>query len=213
MVHPFRDGSAITLHRDLDATAASLEATARGAGSGWHELASPLLARREQMLQTALSPLPPGLPAMRLALALRREGIELARQTLASAATLGLEVLGDARAAAWFSGSVVHGDLTPGSSGGAAFALFLKLLAHIVGWPYPRGGAERLTDALVSHLRSLGGELHCGAAARSIELRGGRVRGVRLADGEAFDADAVVTTVSDDRLQRCCPTARSRPGR
>lgn len=196
MVHPFQDGSAIALHRDLDATAVSLDATARGAGSGWHALASPLLARSEQLVQTALSPLPPGLPAMRLALALRRDAIELARQMIASSATLGREVLGDARAAAWFSGSVVHGDLSPGSSGGAAFALFLKLLAHIVGWPYPRGGAGRLTDALVSHLRMLGGELQCGVAARSIEVGGRRVRGVRLASGEALDADAVVTTLS-----------------
>ncbi|HEV2786200.1 MAG TPA: NAD(P)/FAD-dependent oxidoreductase, partial [Solirubrobacteraceae bacterium] len=156
-------------------------------------------------VQTALSPLPPGVPAMRLALALRRDGIELARQTLASAATFGLEVLGDARAAAWFSGSVIHGDLTPGSNGGAAFALFLKLLAHIVGWPYPRGGAGRLTDALVSHLRSLGGELHCGVAASSIEVRGRRVRGVRLAGGDALDANAVVTTVSARPLAAMLP--------
>ena len=205
MVHPFRDGSAITLHRGLEATAASLDEAAPGSGSGWHALASPLLAHREQLVRTALSPLPPVLPALRLALALRRDGVELARQSLASAATFGLEVLGDARAAAWFSGSVIHGDLTPGSNGGAAFALFLKLLAHIVGWPYPRGGAGQLTGALVSYLRSLGGELHCGADAREIEVRGARARGVRLADGEALDADVVVTTVSGRPLAAMLP--------
>jgi phytoene dehydrogenase-like protein len=196
MAHPFSDGSAIVLHRNVDVTAASLEAAAHGAGSAWHSLVDPLLARREQLLRTALSPLPPGVAALRLALALRRDGIELARRALASAATFGLEVLGAARPAAWFSGSAVHSDLTPGSSGGAGFALFLKLLGHIVGWPYPRGGAGRLTDALVSHVRSLGGEVRCAAAVRSIEVRGGRVRGVRLACGEGLDADAVVTTIS-----------------
>ena len=50
----------------------------------------------------------------------------------------------------------------------------LKLLAHIVGCPDPRGGAGRLTDALVSHLRSLGGDLHCVLGARSIEVRAGK---------------------------------------
>jgi phytoene dehydrogenase-like protein len=205
MAHPFGDGSAITLHRDVDATAASLDAAAPGAGTAWHSLVSPLLARREQLLRTALSPLPPGVDGLRLALALRRDGVELVRRTLASAATFGLEVLGDARAAAWFSGSAVHGDLTPGSSGGAGFALFLTLLAHIVGWPYPRGGAGRLTDALVAHVRALGGELRCGAAARSIEVRGARVRGVRLADGDALAADAVVTTISARPLAALLP--------
>jgi phytoene dehydrogenase-like protein len=205
MAHPFGDGSAIALHRDVAATAASLEAAAPGAGSAWHSLVSPLLARREALVQTALSPLPPGAAALRLALALRRDGVELARRTLASAATFGLEVLGDARAAAWFSGSAVHSDLTPGSAGGAGFALFLKLLAHIVGWPFPRGGAGRLTDALVAHLHSLGGEVRCGAAVRSIEMRGRRVRGVRLAGGEGLDADAVVTTLSARPLAALLP--------
>ena len=212
MAHPFADGSAIVLHRDLDATAASLEAAARGAGSAWHSLASPLLARREQLLQTALSPLPPGVAALRLALALRRDAVELARRALASAATFGLEVLGDVRAAAWFSGSAVHSDLTPGSSGGAAFALFLNLLGHIVGWPYPRGGAGRLTDALVLHVRSLGGEVRCGAAVRSIEVRRGRVCGVRLASGEGLHADAVVTTMSARPLAALLPEG-ALPGR
>lgn len=133
--------------------------------------------------------------------------LPLARRALASSATFGLEVLGDARAAAWMSGSAVHSDLTPGSSGGAAFALFLKLLAHIVGWPFPRGGAGRLTDALVAHLRSLGGDLRCGAAVRSIELRNGRVHGVRLTAGEALDADAVVTTISARPLAALLPEA------
>jgi phytoene dehydrogenase-like protein len=212
MAHPFGDGTAIVLQRDLAATAASLESAAGGAGSAWQSLVSPLLARREKLVHTALSPLPPGAAALRLALALRRDGVELARRALASAATFGLEVFGDVRAAAWFSGSAVHSDLTPGSSGGAAFALVLKLLAHVVGWPYPRGGAGRLTDALVSHVRSLGGDVRCGAAVRSVEVRGGRVRGVRLACGEGVDADAVVTTLSAGRLPAMLP-AGALPGR
>ena len=82
MAHPYLDGSAIALHCDPGATAASLEATARGAGAAWRSLVSPLLARREELLHTALSPLPPGVPALRLALALRRDGVELARRAL-----------------------------------------------------------------------------------------------------------------------------------
>jgi phytoene dehydrogenase-like protein len=205
MAHPFADGSAIALHRDVAATAASLEAAAPGAGAAWHALVTPLLVRREQLVQTALSPLPPGVAALRLALALRRDGVELARRTVASAATFGLEVLGDARAAAWFSASAVHSDLTPGSAGGGGFALFLKLLGHIVGWPFPRGGAGRLTDALVAHVNALGGEVRCDAPVRSIELRGRRVRGVRLAGGEGLDADAVVTTMSARPLGALLP--------
>src|SRR6478736_4083534 len=44
----------------------------------------------------------------------------------------------------------------------AAFGLMLGLLAHAVGWPFPRGGSQRLSDALASYLRSLGGEIETG---------------------------------------------------
>jgi phytoene dehydrogenase-like protein len=33
------------------------------------------------------------------------------------------------------------------------------VLGHVVGWPFPRGGAQQITDALVACLRQLGAEL------------------------------------------------------
>jgi phytoene dehydrogenase-like protein len=124
---------------------------------------------------------------------------------LASTASLGREVFGDDRATAWLSGSALHGDLTPGAAGGAAFAFFLDLLGHLVGWGFPRGGAGRLTDALVQRLGELGGELRCGASVASIRVGGGRVTGVRLRDGEDLACDAAVVTVSAGRLAEMLP--------
>lgn len=40
-----------------------------------------------------------------------------------------------------------------------AVSLLLGLLAHYVGWPVIEGGSQRLTDAMVSYLRELGGEV------------------------------------------------------
>jgi phytoene dehydrogenase-like protein len=40
-----------------------------------------------------------------------------------------------------------------------AFALSLLGSAHAVGWPIPRGGSQRIADALAGYLRSLGGEI------------------------------------------------------
>jgi phytoene dehydrogenase-like protein len=46
---------------------------------------------------------------------------------------------------------------------------------HVAGWPVARGGAQRLSDALASYLRSLGGELETGARVESLaELDGAR---------------------------------------
>jgi phytoene dehydrogenase-like protein len=51
----------------------------------------------------------------------------------------------------------------------AGVTLALGLLAHVGGWCFPRGGAQRISDALASCLRSLGGEVVTGASIRSID--------------------------------------------
>src|SRR5947209_9189261 len=64
MAHPFDDGSAIELTRELEPTVASLEAAAPGAGVAWNELLSSLLPLREQLAKAIFSRLTPVAPAM-----------------------------------------------------------------------------------------------------------------------------------------------------
>jgi phytoene dehydrogenase-like protein len=212
MAHPFLDGTAIALHRDVAATVASLEAVAPGAGRAWEGLVRPLLRHPETLLRAALSPFPPLAPGAALAVRLRRDGIELARRMLGSAASFGRDVFGDERATAWLCGSATHADLTPGSAGGGGFAFFLMLLGHIVGWPFPRGGVGGLTDALVGRLLELGGGVVCGAPVTQILVAGRRVHAVRLASGETIAGDAVLSTVSAAPLAALLPH-RALPGR
>jgi phytoene dehydrogenase-like protein len=73
-------------------------------------------------------------------------------------------------------------------------------LGHAVGWPSPEGGAQRLTDALASYLRELGGEIRTGAVVERIEAAGGRVTGVRLAGGERLAGEIVVADVMPHAL-------------
>jgi phytoene dehydrogenase-like protein len=213
MAYPTADGTAIALYRDMDATVASLESVAPGAGRGWREAVEPLMARQGRVLRAALTPaFPPVRDGIALALGLRRDGVDLARLLLASSATFGREVLRDERAAAWFSSSAMHADLTPGTAGGGAFALALKLLGHVVGWGYPRGGAGRLADALVARVRELGGDVRCGARVDAVIVRRGRVVGVRVNGGDGVPADAVVIALSAARVARLLP-ADGLPGR
>lgn len=205
MVHPLPDGRSIALHRELEPTVASLEAVRPGSGRAWAELVTPLLRHQRLVRRTALASLPPVGPGIALALALRRRGIELARLMAGSAATLGRRVLGGDEPAAWLGGSAVHSDLAPDAPGSAAFSLFLHLLGHMVGWPFPRGGAGRITDALVRRLEAAGGSLRCGCAVERIECGGGRARAVVLADGTRLEADAIVANVSVSPLLRMLP--------
>jgi phytoene dehydrogenase-like protein len=212
MAHLLGEGRAIVLHRDLAATAQSLDRAAPGAGTAWQSFVSRLWPHREKLFRAALSPFPPVAAGAALAAGLRLHSIELARMLLGSAAGAGRKLFGDDLAAAWLAGSAAHSDLPPDGVPSAAFGLILHLLGHAVGWPFPRGGAGRLTEALLARLEQLGGELRCSAPAERIDLRSGRVAAVGLAGGERLDADAVVAAVSPRPLLRMLPP-RALPGR
>jgi phytoene dehydrogenase-like protein len=51
----------------------------------------------------------------------------------------------------------------------AAFGLVLSTVGHAAGWPFPKGGSQKIADALVSYLRSLGGEVYVGVRVRAVE--------------------------------------------
>src|SRR5436305_1690971 len=102
MAHPFEDASAIELAIDLETTVTSIEASAPGAGRAWDELLRSVLPVREEIARTVFSRLPPPPGAVaRLALALRRQGIELGRRALGSIEAFGLDLFGAPRPAAW----------------------------------------------------------------------------------------------------------------
>ncbi len=63
---------------------------------------------------------------------------------------------------------------------------------HEGGTYYPAGGAIQLTGRLERALEKYGGRVRCRAEAASLIVEGGRARGVRLADGEMLEADAVI---------------------
>jgi phytoene dehydrogenase-like protein len=200
MAHVFDGGQAIGLHRDLGATVESLERCAPGAGAAWRELIETLWPQREALVRAGLGRFPPLRAGTRVLAGLRSHAIDLAQLALSSAATMGRRLFADDRAAAWLAGAGAHADISPYALPSGVFSLGLHFLGHHVGWPLPRGGAGKLTGALVSHLRELGGELRCGAPVERIEVSSGRVTGVVLNGGERLDARALICTVSPGPL-------------
>jgi phytoene dehydrogenase-like protein len=214
MAHPFEDGTAIALHRDLDATVASLAARSSvAAGAGWRAAMEQLLPHAQTLVSTILSPLPPVVGPLRLAASLRRDGVTWIRRFLGSVEALGLDLFeGDRRATAWLSGSAQHSGLPPSTAGSGAFGLLLQILGHSHGWPFPRGGIQVLADALVARAEHEGARIRCDASVARIIVKNDRVAGVRLASGEDLAADAVVSTVSAQPLFRLLPPG-ALPGR
>ncbi len=154
--HPQLDGSAATLERDLDATAAGLGAD----GDAWRRLVGPLAEAWPALAPELLGPL---WHRPRLPLPLARFGL----MALRSARGLAEARFRGPGARALLAGLAAHGALPLERAGTAAFALVLAAAGHRGGWPLVRGGSQGLIDALVSLLRSLGGELETGRAVTS----------------------------------------------
>src|SRR5918998_4167300 len=91
--HPLPDGRAGVLYRDVDATAATLDALAPGDGERWRTFVSGYLRHFGAVRATMLSGFPPLTGPMRLLAGLRIGGaLEFARLLFAPAARLGREL-------------------------------------------------------------------------------------------------------------------------
>ena len=87
-----------------------------------------------------------------------------------------------------------HAGVGPSTPGGAAFA-FWQAAYHLFGQWHGHGGAQALTDALVTRLASLGGELRCSAPVARIETSAGTATAVITESGERIPARTVITAM------------------
>jgi phytoene dehydrogenase-like protein len=208
--HVLPDGAAAVLYRDLERTAASLDALHPGDGRAWAEFAQPFLDSFGAVRDTMLSGFPPlGGPLRLLAGAGPGRTLALGRLLPGSAVSLARRLFAAPGARAWLYSAAMHGDAPPDAAGSAIAAFYLNLLGHAVGWPSPRGGAGTLSDALVAYLRRRGGELRTSAPVERVTAAGGRVTGVQLAGGETLAAPLVIATVMPAALLRIAGDALS----
>ena len=165
LAHPQPDGSAAVLARSVDETAGSLGAD----GAAYRSLVSPFLGRWEQLAGDLLRPPAAGPPAAPLM---------MARFGLPAATPAGLLArrFGGPHARTLIAGLAAHALAPLRSPLTSGIAMMFALAAHEVGWPFPAGGSQSLSDALAAHLTSLGGEIVTGQRVRSLdELPGARV--------------------------------------
>jgi phytoene dehydrogenase-like protein len=199
--HPLPGGRAAALLRDVDATAASLDALRPGDGAAWRAFAGPFVEHFEAVRATMLAGFPPvGGPLRLVTQAGLAASLRFGRLLPESTTRLARRLFGASGSRAWLYGSAAHGDTPPDKPGGAIAAAYLNILGHAVGWPSPRGGAQALADALVAYLRSLGGEVRTGTRVEAITAVGGRATGVRTAGGETLAATTVIADVMPHAL-------------
>jgi phytoene dehydrogenase-like protein len=157
LAHPFDDGSAVVVERSVEETAAALgkdaEAYRRlvgGVCSSWPDLEEQLLGPVVRLPRHPVAMARFGLHALRPA-------YSVARATFATG-----------RARALFAGCAAHGIVPLERMSTSAFGLILLASAHLFGWPFPRGGSQRIADALLSVLRDFGGVAVAGSSVESL---------------------------------------------
>ncbi len=157
LAHPLDDGTAVVLERSIEATATSLGRDA----AAYRRLMEPIVTHWERLADMVLGPL---LTLPRHPLILMNFGL----RALWPARYLAEIIFRDQRARALFAGMAAHSMLPLEALLTSSFGLMLGTLAHAVGWPLPRGGSQKIVDALACYLRSLGAEIVTGRPVTSI---------------------------------------------
>ena len=156
LAHPFDDGTAVTLDRDLGTTCDSLGVD----GPAWDKLMRPFVERWSEFAPEILRPvsfLPehPWLMA-RFGMVALQPAEMVARR------------FRNPRTRALFAGLAAHSFLSLDEPLSAAFAILMAVPAHAVGWPIPRRGAQSITNALCGFLSTCGGKVQTSSPVQSL---------------------------------------------
>ncbi|UJP08825.1 NAD(P)/FAD-dependent oxidoreductase [Microbacterium sp. KUDC0406] len=150
--HPLDGGCAGIAWHDLERTADGLGADARA----WNALLRPLVRRLDEVVEfTGGSMLRvPRHPVT---------GIRFGLRMLEQGSALGPRAFRSDEANALLAGVLAHANTPLPSPSSAAAGLLLAAQAHgEEGWAYPRGGAQRIADALQADLEAHGGTVRTG---------------------------------------------------
>jgi phytoene dehydrogenase-like protein len=147
--HPLDDGTAVITERSLLATAEGL-ADDRGP---YLRVFNRLVSRWSDYEPVVLGPFLPRPNRL-----LHAVDLSLARTGFSSARGLAKR-FGSERARALLAGHAAHSMLPLETRPSGGVGLFLIATAHVFGWGFPRGGSQRLADALADRLQELGGEI------------------------------------------------------
>ncbi|MHB8391139.1 MAG: phytoene desaturase family protein [Acidobacteriaceae bacterium] len=158
LAHPFDDGTAITLERNLDDAEAALGED----GRAWRNLMEPLVRDWDGFAQDILRPI---LRVPRHPFLLAR----FAQDAIPPATFVARRRFRNERTRALFAGLAAHSFLSLHEPLSASFGMVLAAAAHAVGWPIPRGGAQSIANALSAHLVQLGGKITASTRIASFD--------------------------------------------
>lgn len=158
VAHPLEDGSAGALVRNVEETAARFGPD----GPAYRRIFAPLAQHWKALAEETLGPMLHW-PKHPFLLAL------FGLQALQSARFFARRHFKTETARALMAGFAAHSFLPLEAPLSASFALLFGAVGHAVGWPLPRGGSQRISEAMASHLRELGGTIELGRPLANLD--------------------------------------------
>jgi phytoene dehydrogenase-like protein len=157
LAHPFDQTRAAIIERSVSFTAQSLD----NDRDAYQKLVGAVARIWPQIDRSVLGP--PRWPDHPVALA--RFGMT----ALQPAERLARRYFHGPRGQGLFAGLAAHAMLPLDVRPSGAIGLVLGAIAHTAGWVFPRGGSQRLSDALAAYFQSLGGRIITNSPIRSVD--------------------------------------------
>lgn len=158
VAHPVTENSAVLLKNSFAETVETLDESDR---KTYQKLLAPFVGNWDALTPDLLAPL--GIPQNPFLMA------KFGWKAMRSARSFAESFFQGTRARAAFAGLAAHSMIPLETLPSAAFGLVLAISVHAVGWAIPRGGTQKITDALAAHFRSLGGEIQTGTRVETFD--------------------------------------------
>ena len=153
--HPFDNGTAAVLSKEVSDTAQRLGADAEA----YLKLMTPLIADWPELAAEILAPL--HIPKHPFIMA--RFGLKAIRSARSMA-----EHFQTTKARGLWAGMAAHAIQPLSNLTTSAIGLVLLTLGHVKGWPVPAGGSQQIAKALASYFISLGGKIETNFYVRKL---------------------------------------------
>lgn len=157
VAHPFDDGSAAIIQSSIEKTAAQFGEDAEN----YKRIFSPLVEEWPSIRSAFLGPLH--------ASAYSNAKAKFAYYAISSGRHFAKHQFTTNKPQSAFAGMAAHSMLPLNTLTSSSIAIVLNAMAHINGWPIPKGGAQQITNALASCFKNLGGEIQTGFMVNTLQ--------------------------------------------
>ncbi len=157
VAHPFDDNSAVTVQSSIEATAAQFGKDA----DNYKRIFLPLAEEWPSLRSAFLSPLHVSSYSNAKAV--------FAYRALSSAAHFIKHQFNSNTAQSFLAGMAAHSMLPLNKLTTSSITIVLNILAHINGWPLPKGGSQQITNALAACFKKSGGAIQTGCMITSLQ--------------------------------------------